>query len=877
MQQGSNTVANPKGTPNVRSANSARDNNLSCSIAWIVFTSAEGDAWTSLTNRLAQLDLAQSACVRERIIVRQVSNVDTPSTTSCPALAHWKVVCASSWQDAQRKALEHTKSDRLLLVDSDRVSSMADTDLVSGYLQRTAWVQVRPVGVQGSWCRKGKQWLLQRCAWLTTGCGTRYSLSPMVGVPRSAWHKATQQATREFPGDHPLASIESCVLLRNLGITPWEIPARTGESLSRQSLLRILWTTIVWLLLILRMAWNRSWFPVHDREGATLQPRESRVSWILAAMVLLSAIPFFFGNLGFPLVEPDEARNVQIALEMEASGDYVLPTHHGEPYLDKPAMLFWLMSSSMEWFGRSEWSARLPLACAGWLTVASIVLVGSRRFGLYASSIGGILLMTCIGFALVTRFVITDSILTCCMTWAALSLHRGSAPRAWRNVWWLIAGIALGLGALTKGPVAPVLVLPPFIAWLWLEKQLNWRALAASLWIAIPMIVIPLPWFISVALREPQQLEYFFWKHNVVRFAQAFNHQQPFWFYLPVILAGMFPTSMLIPSLIVSLLSRRPRLRRMRTSNEGFLWLSALTTIGFFSISSAKLPTYILPALPLMSLLIGRFVARILLSHQAQRGQLHQVYHRHLARWLPLQASFVVAIIAIGAAITERQLVSNIQINDWIIGSIIIASLIGFGITIRWMRGAFIGRWATLGLSVPLVIGFVFLDVYPDGVAYRSYFPEALTELAQWEAQRLPNAAMDESGEVNSSPRSSLVSLANQNSPLQPKSDLPVVWFGRLADSTQLRREVAPEFQFSEEQVRELCSFVLHAQELGHSETIVMAIPRHVELIEKRMPFGFEVTQVNPEGLMWSMKVRPLNSLPVRSELAEIDSSTSTR
>jgi 4-amino-4-deoxy-L-arabinose transferase-like glycosyltransferase len=93
-------------------------------------------------------------------------------------------------------------------------------------------------------------------------------------------------------------------------------------------------------------------------------------------VLLLTAAPLLFLNLYYPLLEPDENRNAQIALEMFQSGDYVVPTRIGDPYLYKPPLLFWLISASYGLFGVNEWAARLPIALAALFTVAMTYWLG---------------------------------------------------------------------------------------------------------------------------------------------------------------------------------------------------------------------------------------------------------------------------------------------------------------------------------------------------------------------------------------------------------------------------------------------------------------------------------------------------------------------
>lgn len=825
--------------------------------------------------RLEETVGSDSTVISQRILVQYAVDANSApagvETAELGAVRGWQVISADDWLSGQRAALKSLKTDSAMVVDFDRIGRADDLELLARHGQTTAWVQGRDIAPASSWWRRGLRLGVELFSWLTTRGGTRQSLSPALVLPRETWSEVVKEREWMVPPNHELAAVERVAIARQAGDRPLEVPVRLAEPAAPRSIIRTLFASVWSLLLVARIAWRQTWFPAREEQvdpamgdGPRSEQQDTSPTptpawqWAIALLVMLGALPFFLGNLDFPLVEPDETRNVQIALEMHETGDYLLPTRHGSPYLDKPAMLFWSMAKSFEWFGRSEQAARLPIGFAGWLTVVGLIVVGSRRFGLFAATLGGLALMCCVGFAVVSRFVITDVLLTCTMTWAALSLHRGMGTKAWRGVWWTIAGAALGVGILTKGPVAPVLTLPPFLLWCWLERHANRRTLASLLWVVVPMLLVPLPWFLSVALREPAQLEHFFWKHNVVRFTQAFNHQQPFWFYVPVIFAGMFPTSMLLPSMLVGLVSRRESLRRLRTENDGFLWLAGGTTILFFTISSAKLPTYILPSLPMLSLLAGRFVARVIFSPEGRLGQLAQPYHRHLARWLPWQAGAVLAFILVGSAIVEHEVAPVTNFADTMQITAIVGAILGVAIISLLLGGRYTAKWATLGVAAPLILGYVFLDVYPDGATHRSYYPTAMAQLTAWRGENWRH-------EVGEPTVANSAALVSTNSPgavgVDPDSidpaDVPLVWFGRLSDSTQLHVDVPPEHQFSEDQVFELCCFAMRQWLRGYPETAIVTIPRHSTLITNRMPIGFELRQLHEGSTIFFLKPQP--------------------
>ena len=324
-----------------------------------------------------------------------------------------------------------------------------------------------------------------------------------------------------------------------------------------------------------------------------------------ALLLCLIGLVVMLGNLSYPLFEPDESRYAQIAQEMIASGDWVTPTLEGKPYLDKPPLLYWLTALSFKTFGAGEMAARLPCAVSALLTVFALYALGRSLVGARAAWCGAVLLLLCGGFVLSGRFLLMDSLLTLFTTVSMLCMYEAQRDPRSRVGWWLISGIACGLGVLAKGPIAVVLCVPPLVAARWLDESS--RAVRVRHWVAFgaPIFLLAIPWFVAISAVQTEFSGYFFWKHHIVRFFNAFDHRQPWWFYLPVGLAGMFPASLLFPFLARFLFSRSPVERSMRARELGYLMLAAAWILGLFSMSSCKLPSYILPAMPPLCLLLG--------------------------------------------------------------------------------------------------------------------------------------------------------------------------------------------------------------------------------------------------------------------------------
>jgi dolichol-phosphate mannosyltransferase len=246
------------------------------------------------------------------------------------------------------------------------------------------------------------------------------------------------------------------------------------------------------LFAMVRFWWNFVLFPRRQAEylvdGRGQLP--ARQLAIIAGLVAIGA-GIWFSNLGYELIEPDETRYAQIALEMHETGDWIVPRLLGEPYLDKPPLLYWATAVSYRLFGVHEQSARLPNALCMFAVVLAVYILGRRLVGNSAAAMGALAVMFSLGAAVSARFLLLDSMLTLWTTvtllCAAVALQE--PPRRW--IWWIGAGVACGLGVMTKGPVAWVICLPPVMATLWLRGDRStaywrgdwrcWRLLCCSL------------------------------------------------------------------------------------------------------------------------------------------------------------------------------------------------------------------------------------------------------------------------------------------------------------------------------------------------------------------------------------------------------------
>ena len=363
--------------------------------------------------------------------------------------------------------------------------------------------------------------------------------------------------------------------------------------------------------------------PTAEPQGASAEARGAvalRHFWPALAVLMVLAGGLLFPRLGYPLLEPDESRYAEVAREMFATGEVLVPTLNGRPYYDKPPLLYWVTAGSYALFGVSEAAARLIPALAMVLTILGTFVFAWRSLGTRTAFLGAAILTLSVGGLISGRFLSFDALLSLCVAYSLFLAFTAMQGATLRWGWFAASALCCGAGIMTKGPVAVALLLPPVVAYGWLER----RTAAPTLrqWIGYFAIAgaVALPWFAAICISDPGFARYFFWEHNVQRFLAGSNHPEPLWFYLPVLLVSFLPWSLLAIPLVRSLLSRSVETRAGRPAAFGFSLLWAIWCTAFFSASKGKLPAYILPALPAIAVLLGQTLDRVLAVALSRAG-----------------------------------------------------------------------------------------------------------------------------------------------------------------------------------------------------------------------------------------------------------------
>jgi 4-amino-4-deoxy-L-arabinose transferase-like glycosyltransferase len=275
---------------------------------------------------------------------------------------------------------------------------------------------------------------------------------------------------------------------------------------------------------------------------------------------------------------------------MVRSGDWITPRLWGQPWFEKPALLYWMTGAAFRLGIGPDLAPRLPAAlmAAGFLLFFWWIL--RREFGARAAWFATLILGCSGGWLVSSQVGVPDMPMTAAFSAAMLLALPWIARRDTRHL--PVAAALLGLAVLAKGPVALVLAAPLCLRFRDARDLVRPR-------VAAPFLAVALPWYLLCYLRNGNVfLHDFFVVHNFGRFtSNALMHVQPWWFYLPV-LAGL-----LLPWFpLVLLLGRRAAYRDPRR-----LFLLAWVVFGmvFFTVATNKLPGYLLPLLPAAAALMG--------------------------------------------------------------------------------------------------------------------------------------------------------------------------------------------------------------------------------------------------------------------------------
>jgi 4-amino-4-deoxy-L-arabinose transferase-like glycosyltransferase len=335
----------------------------------------------------------------------------------------------------------------------------------------------------------------------------------------------------------------------------------------------------------------------------------------LYAMAALLLPMFFFlhGLDAFPLRDNNEGLYAEIAREMLAGGNFVVPHLNGVPYIEKPPLLYWLCALSMKLFGVTPASARLVSALPMYMLCLGLFqfcrVHGNPRAGAFAA-VG---LASALPLALVSHVVLFDPLLTALVGGSLLCYLHSCLARS--RTAHLAAAFLLALAVLEKGGLALALACGAVGLFLLLVRdRTGWRRMFDPAALALLLLVTGV-WHVAASVMQPGFAWFYFINEHVLRFlGQRLPddyHHGPLWFYLPRLLILLLPWT---PFLLLLVPARGEPVRGNPTIVR-FCQAAVLFPLLFFSVSAAKADYYLIVAFPALALWLG-----IELSHRVEQA-----------------------------------------------------------------------------------------------------------------------------------------------------------------------------------------------------------------------------------------------------------------
>jgi 4-amino-4-deoxy-L-arabinose transferase-like glycosyltransferase len=337
---------------------------------------------------------------------------------------------------------------------------------------------------------------------------------------------------------------------------------------------------------------------------------------LAAALLCVAFLAVTLPHLGVTPIERAEIYFLDAARTMVETGDYMVPRYQGQAFYDKPALSYWLMAGSFNVLGVGLGAGRLASVLAAGLCLALTFALGrilfSARVGVAASAV----LATTFAFLSFARLAMSDMLL-CLFVLGAVTAGAAWVDRAGnRAILAALLGASLGLGFLTKGPVAVIFAGAGLCVLAFLRRPaLRDIRLAHVVLAAAAFAACGLGWFAVLWAREgPAPLRYFFLQENLERFAGDRYHAErgPFYFFIAYLAEGL-PWSLFLPLALWSLRSESPSAgRRAAASLLGWMMLMLVP----LTVSRGKIDYYLLPLYPAASLVTGRFLVSVLRAGQ---------------------------------------------------------------------------------------------------------------------------------------------------------------------------------------------------------------------------------------------------------------------
>jgi 4-amino-4-deoxy-L-arabinose transferase-like glycosyltransferase len=386
-----------------------------------------------------------------------------------------------------------------------------------------------------------------------------------------------------------------------------------------------------------------------------------------------------------------------VAREMRETGDWIIPHLNRAIYAEKPPLFFWLINLFTFFFGKNtELSNRLPSALAGLLTIFITFIFGGKLFNSRVGFLSGLILATCIFFPLISRWVMLDSLLTLFFLLALYYFYLGYEKEGERRKHYLLAGLFMGLGVLTKGPVAYLLI-PIFLIFAFFQKNLKKFLCHDLLWGCLLSVIVVLIWWIPACwFGGRDYINWILFKQAAGTYVEGGKHFHPesFAFYFIRFPLEFFPWIVFLPTAFIF------GFRKGKDKSKEFLFLFIwfIFIFLFFTFSTGKKDNYLLPLYPAAAIMVGEIWDSRLRSSEGGKG--------FILGQLFLVILFVISFVLFLSGMVQRSLPDLMAYHSFGI-SVLIYFLVGSLLSLLFFMKE--KRWASF---LSLVVTFAIFHLH---------------------------------------------------------------------------------------------------------------------------------------------------------------------
>lgn len=334
----------------------------------------------------------------------------------------------------------------------------------------------------------------------------------------------------------------------------------------------------------------------------TIDERKKYWLWYL---ILIPCVFFgFYFAIGvYPLFDNNDGLYAGIAKQMLLHKDFVIPHLNEVPYIEKPPLLYWLLSLSFSLFGFTAFAARFVTATSAALICVVMVYFTRKTKQPQIGIISSIIFASSIGVSIIARMVYFDMLFTLFASSALFCLFYWYDSQKISIL--RIGYLFLGLAILAKGLIALVLICGSFGMFLLLQREFRCLYKVLDPIGIILFLAVVLPWHIAAVIQHKGFAWQYFVEEHVMRFLNQREphdyYHGPIHYYLPRIMVYLFPWSLFMPLIFW----QNKNADREEKKILKFCWCCLLIPLLFFSVSSAKANYYMIISMPALAMILG--------------------------------------------------------------------------------------------------------------------------------------------------------------------------------------------------------------------------------------------------------------------------------